>query len=75
MFMLGDLQIKILEMVAEKPLSTIWLYDVLRKEGVKKLAFENAIKSLEKKKLVRTEILLLRLTENGRNMLIILEDP
>lgn len=61
-------------MLAEKPLSTIWLYDVLRKGGVKKLAFENAIKSLEKKKLVRTESLSLRLTENGRKMLVILED-
>lgn len=73
MFMLGDLQIRILKMLAEKPLSTIWLYVALTKEGVKKLAFENAIKSLEKKKLVCTESLLLRLTENGRKMLMVLE--
>jgi len=71
--MLGDLQIRILKMLAEKPLSTIWLYDVLTKEGVKKLAFENAIKSLKKKKLVCIENLLLRLTENGKKMLVILE--
>ena len=73
MFMLGNLQIRILKILAQKPLSTIWLYDVLTKEGVKKLAFENAIKSLEKKKLVCIESLLLRLTENGRKMLEILE--
>ena len=73
MFMLGNLQIKILKTVAEKPLSTISLYDVLTKEGVTKLAFENAIKSLENKKLVCIESLLLRSTENGRRMVVILE--
>jgi len=73
MFMLGDLEIKILKTLSEKPVSTIWLYDVLTKNGVKKVAFENAIKSLEKKKLVYMESLSLRLTENGRKMLTILE--
>ena len=73
MLMLGDLQIRILKMLTEKPLSTIGLYDVLTKNGVEKLAFENAIKSLEKKKFICIESLLLRLTENGRKMSEILE--
>jgi len=73
MFMLGNLEIRILKILAEKPFSTILLYDSLTKKGVKKLAFENAIRSLEMKKLVCIESLMLRLTENGRKMLVILE--
>jgi hypothetical protein len=73
MFVLGNLQIRILKMLARKPLSTIWLYSVLAKEGVKKLAFENAAKSLEKKRLVCIESLSLGLTDSGRKMLVILE--
>ncbi|MGF3573567.1 MAG: hypothetical protein ACQXXG_09145 [Candidatus Bathyarchaeia archaeon] len=73
MFMLGDLEIRVLKRLSEKPISSIWLYDTLTKSGVKKLAFENAIKSLEKKKLVCSESLSLQLTENGRKMLTILE--
>jgi hypothetical protein len=73
MFMLGDLEIRILKRLSDKPISTIWLYDVLTKNSVKKVAFENAIRSLEKKKLVCTESLSLRLTENGRKMLTVLE--
>jgi DNA-binding MarR family transcriptional regulator len=73
MFMLGDLEIRVLKALSEKPVSSIWLYETLTKNGVKKLAFENAIKSLEKKKLVCSESLSLRLTENGRKMLAILE--
>lgn len=72
MFMLGNLEIKILKTLSEKPISTIWLYDFLTKNGVKKLAFENAVKSLEKKRLVCTETLSLRLTKDGRKMLDIL---
>jgi hypothetical protein len=73
MFTLGDLEIKVLKALSEKPVSTIWLYDSLTKKGITKLAFENAIKTLEKKKLVYSESLSLRLTENGRKMLTILE--
>jgi len=43
MFMLGGLQIRALKIFVEKPIPTIWLYDVLAKTGVQKLAFENAI--------------------------------
>lgn len=75
MFMLGDVEIRILEMLAEKSLSTIRLYETLTKQGVQKLAFENAVKFLERKKLVCTENLQLRLHENGRKMLTILENP
>jgi hypothetical protein len=75
MFMLGDLEIRILKTLAEKPLSTIWLYETLTKQGVQKLAFENAVKSLEKKKLICTDNLQLRLDENGRKILTILERP
>lgn len=75
MFMLGDLEIRILKTLAEKPLSTIWLYETLTKQGVQKLAFENAVKSLEKKKLICTDNLQLRLDNNGRKILTILESP
>ena len=73
--MLGDLEIRILKTLAEKPLSTIWLYETLTKQGVQKLAFENAVKSLEKKKLICTDNLQLRLDNNGRKILTILESP
>ena len=73
MFMLGDLEIRVLKALSEKPISSIWLYETLTKNGVKKLAFENAIRTREKKKLVFSESLSLRLTENGRKMLTILE--
>lgn len=73
MFMLGNLQIRMLKMLAKEQLSIIRLYEVLMKEGVAKLSFENAMKSLEKKKLIHVESLSLRLTENGRKMFEILE--
>jgi len=66
MFMLGDLESRVLKTLSEKPISSIWLYETLTKSGVKKLAFENAIKSLEKKKLVYSESLSLRLTEKWK---------
>jgi len=73
MFILGRLQIRVLKLLSENTLSILSLYEILEKENVKKIAFENAVKSLEKKRLICLENLLLRLTENGRNMLIILE--
>jgi len=73
MFMLGDLEVQILKRLSDKPISTLWLYDTFTKNGVQKNAFENAIKSLERKKLICVESLLLRLTENGAKMLKILE--
>ncbi|MEM4736466.1 MAG: hypothetical protein QXD41_01200 [Nitrososphaeria archaeon] len=72
MFMLGDLKIRVLKGLSERPTSSIWRYETLTKSGVKKLTFENAIKPLAKKKLVCYESLSLRLTENGRKMLTIL---
>jgi hypothetical protein len=73
MFMLGNLQIKILKLLSENTFSILSLYDILAKENVKKIAFENSVKSLEGKGLICIEKLFLRLTENGKNMLIILE--
>ena len=74
MFMLGDLEIRILKMLEKKPISTFWLYDTLTKEGVHKLALENAVKSLERKRLICVG-LQLQLDENGKKMLTILKNP
>lgn len=74
MFVLGNLEIRILNMLTEKPISPFWLYENLTKQGVQELAFENAIKSLERKKLICTESLRLQLNENGKMMLAVLQE-